>query len=84
MEGLPVIIYEPYKVSWNEEERVYFFNCSEVREFTPDNYLLFCNMEEGIKTTFELRDIGAEGWIYHAIGESGIKKPCRILAIKNA
>jgi len=82
MNDLPVIVYEKYKISWSEDENTYFFNCSEVREFEPRNYIFFKDPSTGIWTTFELRETAEEGWLYFAIGDSGIKKPCKLLAIR--
>jgi hypothetical protein len=81
-ENLPVILYEKHRISWNEDENTYYFHRSEVPEFKPHNYLLFKNMFTGNFTTFELRVDEELGWIYFAIGESGIKKPCKMLILK--
>ena len=82
MEGLPIIEYEKYKISWSEEEGIFYFHCYDVKEFKPDNYLLFKDNYTGIHTTFELIEDAEEGWLYNAIGNSGIKKPCKLLVIK--
>ena len=78
-----VINYEKHKISYNEDENIYYFSCSEVKEFRNDNYILFNNQFEGIKTTFELIDSSNEGFLYNAIGHSGIIKPCKLLAIRD-
>ena len=86
MEGLPVIEHEPYRISWSEDERTFYFECSEVREFSPANYILFHDMKTGMKTTFELRETDEAGWLYYAIGDitqTGMTKPTMLLAIKN-
>ena len=83
MEGLPVILYEPHRISWSESEQTYFFNCSEVKEFSSENYILFHDVKKGSKTTFELRNKDENGLLYYAIGDSGMKKPTTLLAIKN-
>lgn len=82
MVDLPVITYEKYNIDWNEEENLFYFECFAVREFEPRNYVLFKNPYNGIATTFELRETEDDGWLYYAIGDSGVKKPCRLLAIK--
>lgn len=81
-ENLPIIKYEKHRISWNEDERTYFFHQSEVPNFRPRNYLMFKNEYEGLSTTFELRIEEELGWIYYAIGDSGIKKPCKMLVVK--
>lgn len=83
MEGLPVIEYESHRISWDEDERTFYFGCSEVEEFSPENYILLHNIKTGQKTTFELREIHEEAWLYYAIGDAELKKPYTLLAIKN-
>lgn len=81
MEGFTLIEYEPYKISYDKDEDAFFFYRSHVPEFRPTDYILFHNISNGMKTTFELREQTEDAMLYMEIGNYP-KKPSQLLAIK--
>ena len=84
LQELVTIYYEPYKISWSEDEKTFFFYCSAVPEFKEKNYILFHNVKTKQKTTFELIEKTEDGFLYHSIGDDhNMKKHTQLLAIRN-